>query len=71
MSWDKIATAAGYFFGSFFAGATFILVVEELGDWYSEHLKHPPLWRWWLYSIVSGALIILIMRFIVKNAGKS
>lgn len=62
--------AIEYFFGSFFIGATFILVIEGLSDWYTESLKGAQLWRWWLTSIITGAIVIVIWRFIIKTASE-
>ncbi len=69
-NWVKVVTAISYIFGSFFVGATFILAVEELGEWFADSLKQQPLWHWWLYSIVTGAVLIVVWRFIVKTASE-
>jgi uncharacterized membrane protein len=66
----KAVTAISYIFISFFVGATFILVVEELGEWYSDSLKQQPLWHWWLYSMVTGVILIVVWRFIIKTASE-
>lgn len=67
-NWNRFLTAIEYFFGSFFLGITSILVIEELGDWYSHTLNDPPLWKWWLSGLVTGAVIIGVFRFILNVA---
>ena len=69
-NWDKALSAVEYFFGSFFVGATFILFVEGLSDWYTEHLRGVPLWEWWLISIITGAIVIVVWKFVIKTASE-
>ena len=69
-AWVRGLMYFGYFIGSFFIGATFILIVEGLGDWYSDSLKDHPLWHWWLYSLITGAILIVAWRFILKTASE-
>lgn len=69
-NWAKALAAVEYFFGSFFIGATSILVVEGMSDWYTDSLKGAPLWRWWLTSIITGAIVIVIWRFVIKTASE-
>jgi H+/Cl- antiporter ClcA len=69
-NWINFLIAIEYFFGAFFLGITSILVIEELGDWFSRTLDNPPLWRWWLTGLITGAILIVIFRFIVKTASE-
>lgn len=66
----KAVVAISYIFISFFIGATFILAVEGLGEWFDGSLKEQPLWHWWLYSTVTGAIPIVVWRFITKTASE-
>ncbi len=62
----KALTVIGYIVGSFFLGAIAIGIIEGLGDWYTRSLRDTPLWRWWLFAIITGLALVGIWKAIER-----
>jgi hypothetical protein len=69
--WAKALAYFGNFILAFFIGGISIWTIEGLGDWYQEKLKNPPLWQWYLYALITGAIVIGIWKLIEHDFEES